>query len=61
MTSNLSPSQTEPSESADGKVISQRLPYESPRLVSLGSFGDLTKGGGLTGADQTEPWGNRMG
>jgi hypothetical protein len=30
-----------------------RLPYEPPRLVYLGAFRDLTKGGGLTGDDTT--------
>lgn len=38
-----------------------RLPYEPPRLVHLGSFRDLTKGGGLTGTDAPIPFGLRPG
>lgn len=37
-----------------------RLPYEPARLIHLGSFRELTKGGGLTGAD-TLPFGSRPG
>jgi len=37
-----------------------RLPYEPARLVYLGAFRDLTKGGGLTG-DDTIPFAARPG
>ncbi len=37
-----------------------RRPYDPARLVHLGSFRELTKGGGLTGAD-VAPFGTRPG
>ncbi|WP_211211520.1 hypothetical protein [Lamprocystis purpurea] len=38
-----------------------RLPYDPARLVHLGSFRELTKGGGLTGDDIGAPFGTRPG
>jgi hypothetical protein len=43
-----------------GSTGAGRLPYAPPRLVHLGSFRELTRGGGLTGHD-TAPFANRPG
>ena len=54
----------DPTTSAPGvapRRVTDRSPYEPPRLVHLGSFRDLTRGGGLTGADQYAPEGQRSG
>jgi len=51
MTNNRNESETEAREQLDLLSGSQRQPYEPPKLVYLGSFRDLTKGGGLTGLD----------
>lgn len=40
---------------------SARRTYDKPTLVSYGSIAELTKGGGLSGADQVLPMGGRVG